>query len=565
MRLFAFYAWHSFVNQIKKLCRTWVAVFLLVCVGFGVVIGLGAAFIAGLAESGEDATPADSSAIVLPEGGTASDTAEPEEEAFEFWLRDPATGANLRQIEALDLMVLIVMLVVLTVLCLMVITADKSNIFLPADTVLLFTAPLSPQKVLLFRLSGQIGVFAIASLYMFGQLPNLMRIPGFTWGAFAGILFVYAMMLAQSMILKSMAFIYCAGDAKKQRTVRWGVYGLLLALAGGVFVYSGVAGTGVLWQDALLFFLADWFRYIPVLGWLPAVPAFAFEGKHGMAILFVFLNIALVALLLWLISRMKADFYEPALAKSEEYAERMQKMQESRNGGMAAKTRTKDRSERFVRNELRRGSGASIYFWKEMYNRKRFALFGLFTKTFGTYLVLAVGLALILFFAGVPMLLPSAALIALIAFYRTLGNPLEADTKLHYFSLLPAKSSEKLFWSILAGLCGTAMDAALPLIACAVIARASVWETLCSFLLVLSLDFYATCTSVFINLSLPNNAGQNIKQVVQIMFLYFGVLPAAAAVAVGAVLGYLVPGLLGASLLSLGLGFLFFSFLPKFI
>ena len=159
----------------------------------------------------------------------------------------------------------------------------------------------------------------------------------------------------------------------------------------------------------------------------------------------------------------------------------------------------------------------------------------------------------------------AAAVMAVIAFYRTLGNPLDADTRLHYFTLIPAKSSAKLFWSILAGLCSTAMDVIVPLAVCAVIARASVWEVLCSILLILALDFYATCTSTFIDLSLSNNVGKNVKTVVQIMFIYFGILPIAAAVAVGAVLGYLNLGLIGGAAVSTGLGFLFFSFLPKFI
>ena len=38
MRLFGYYALHSFVNQLKKLCRTWVLVFILVCLVLGGLI-----------------------------------------------------------------------------------------------------------------------------------------------------------------------------------------------------------------------------------------------------------------------------------------------------------------------------------------------------------------------------------------------------------------------------------------------------------------------------------------------------------------------------------------------
>ena len=43
MRFFGYYALHSFVNQVRKLCKTWVLVFLVVCMLIGGVIGIFAA------------------------------------------------------------------------------------------------------------------------------------------------------------------------------------------------------------------------------------------------------------------------------------------------------------------------------------------------------------------------------------------------------------------------------------------------------------------------------------------------------------------------------------------
>ena len=50
MRLILYYMTHTLKNQIKKLFRTWVAIFLLVCVLAGVLFGVGAAVIASLVE-----------------------------------------------------------------------------------------------------------------------------------------------------------------------------------------------------------------------------------------------------------------------------------------------------------------------------------------------------------------------------------------------------------------------------------------------------------------------------------------------------------------------------------
>ena len=50
MKLFGYYAWHSFINQLKKLCKTWVLVFFLVCGLIGGIIGVGVAVLSDLGD-----------------------------------------------------------------------------------------------------------------------------------------------------------------------------------------------------------------------------------------------------------------------------------------------------------------------------------------------------------------------------------------------------------------------------------------------------------------------------------------------------------------------------------
>ena len=45
MRLFGYYAWHSFVNQLRKLFKTWVLIFFVICMAVGVLIGVGASML----------------------------------------------------------------------------------------------------------------------------------------------------------------------------------------------------------------------------------------------------------------------------------------------------------------------------------------------------------------------------------------------------------------------------------------------------------------------------------------------------------------------------------------
>ena len=42
---FVYYAIHAFVNQIRKLFKSWVLIFLVVCMAMGMLIGIGAAML----------------------------------------------------------------------------------------------------------------------------------------------------------------------------------------------------------------------------------------------------------------------------------------------------------------------------------------------------------------------------------------------------------------------------------------------------------------------------------------------------------------------------------------
>ena len=57
MRMFLYYAAHSFKNQVKKLFKTWVLVFMLACCLIGVIVGVGVGMLSSSARA----------ALVLPE------------------------------------------------------------------------------------------------------------------------------------------------------------------------------------------------------------------------------------------------------------------------------------------------------------------------------------------------------------------------------------------------------------------------------------------------------------------------------------------------------------------
>ncbi len=542
MRLFGYYAWHSFVNQLRKLFKTWVLIFLVVCIAIGALIGFGAAMLDDAA--GEDEEIIDSEVI--------------EEE-------EPGIQEQLG-IEPMELVELIVGGVILAVFVFGAISADKngSRIFLPADVNLLFASPMKPQSVLLFRLMTQLGTSILASVYLLFQLPNLVLGLGLSiWVALAMIA-VWCLTLVMSKLVQILLYTVCSTHVKLKKHLRNGIYAFLLVLAGAYLMYWKASGDSYL-AAATGFFNGPVSRFIPLWGWLKGFCMFAIEGNVAgllMSLAAIILGGILLTYIIW---HVKADFYEDAMAKSEETAELLAAAQ-SEKAGVTVIRRKKDRSDKLRRDGMQHGSGANVFFYKAMYNRFRFAHLSIFTKTSETYLFAAVAVSVLCrFVIQAEGLIPVMLTLGVLTFFRAMGNPLEQDTQMDHFLLIPENTWHKLFWSLMGGTANCFLDLLPAVIVAALLLGENMLIALAWIPLIVSVDFFATTVGAFIGLSVPVSAGKMIKQLIQILFIYFGLLPDIAIMAIGLVFEQPVLAAIGCVLVNILLGLVFFFLTPLFL
>lgn len=546
MRLFGYYALHSFVNQLKKLCRTWVLVFFLVCLVLGGLIGFGAAMLEDTIEGNQE------SAAVMEEAP------EPASEAETSSL--PISASAIIELAAGG--------AILALFFLEAISADKngSKIFLPADVNLLFPSPMKPQSVLMFRLATQLGTALIATIYILFQLPNLILNAGLSGWAAMGILATWFSSILVGKLLQVLLYTVCSSRPKFKALLRNGIYAFIIVLFGGFFVFWKAGGEEIL-PAADRFFNAPVTRWIPFWGWLKGLTVFIAEENWPCAALCFGLLAAGCAALVWFIWHMDADFYEDAMAKSEETAALMEKARSEKTSGTAVtRQRKKDRSERLQRDGMRRGRGANVFFHKTMYNRFRFAHLGFLTKTMETYFVAAlVTAAAMRWFFHNPDPLPVVLVLGVLVFFRAMGNPLAEDTGMDFFRLIPESTWQKLFFSLLGGTVSCLMDLVLPMLAASILLMVNPMKLFIWLPLIVSVDFYATSVVTFIDLSIPASIGKTIKQLIAILFIYFGLLPDIGILAFGIALGSTAAAALGTTLLNLLLGILAFSLASVFL
>ena len=85
------------------------------------------------------------------------------------------------------------------------------------------------------------------------------------------------------------------------------------------------------------------------------------------------------------------------------------------------------------------------------------------------------------------------------------------------------------------------------------------------FLFILSVSYFATNVGTFIALSIPGESAKTIKTIIQMMFMYFGLTPAAVAIALGIIFNHLTIALAIGLVFNCVIGFLVSLLLPLFL
>lgn len=502
MKLFLYYALHSMKNSLKKLFKSWVLLFVVICMIGGLMVGL---FIGGLGRLIED------------NAGTQEEEQLPEET---IEINVPVDEAPIK-----DIVELVAGGVILLLATLSALGADKSGgqIFLPADVNLLFPSPMKPQSVLLFRFATQMGVSIAASFYILFQIPNLMR-AGLTAGGALCVIFGWILTVLTANQVKMLCYLGGSNRPWLKRNLRRIIYVILLAIVGGYVLYKN-SHEGNWWEAALGYFNSTASRWIPFIGWIKGFIRAAIENRPAQAAVFLGLVLVCGILLTWLIWHMKADFYEDAMTKSEEMAELLAAAQSSENG-VAVVRRKKDCSERLRRDGMTKGFGANVFFFKALYNRFRFAHLSFFTKTMEYYLAVGIITAFVCRFGfKTTTYYPIVILLAVSVFFRSLGNALQEDTKMAYFVLIPENNWNKLCWSLLGDTFNCFLDILPGLVIGLIVQGAPLFPAVLWILVMITLNAYATAVGCFIGLTSPSGTGKTLKQMAQVIFIYFGLLP----------------------------------------
>ncbi len=538
-----YYFVHSICNTIKKLFRSWVAI-LFVIFAVMMIAGGVIGYIIGNAidHNLEDAEPNTSVSDVVED----ADDEENEPMPYEMKM-------NILDLASSGIVIGLVLLGIYGSK-----TAGQ-GLFQMADVNLLFSAPIRPQSLMLFRVISQMGMMIFCSIYLVFQIPNLVMNVGISMGTAFMMLGVWCLTMITQNLFSIGGYTLGADHPRFRKMIVPFVVAVLAVLAGWYGYHYLQSPDHDYLQSAFDAFTPHWTRWIPVIGWLKGMVMYAAEGNVASCAVCSGLSLLSIVVMVMMVWRIKADFYEDAMNGAEKRQELLAQAAESKRGFSVQTTEYKEKREKKqAEMNLNRGAGAQMFLVHPLYHRRRWAWMHLVTKTTVLYLFLMCFTILLKVLnadlTSTVVMIIFGALILFAMLYRNMGNPIQQETDGVFFYLVPEKTLKKLTYSILAGAANTALDLLPAIVIMGFVVAPQSAVMIGWYVLFICCDFFLSSTGLLTTVLLPNNIPEQIHSALLVLMRMVLAIPIIVVLALAFGFGGSLVGFLISSAVLLGIG-----------
>jgi hypothetical protein len=326
---------------------------------------------------------------------------------------------------------------------------NGSTFFRFADVNFLFTAPISPRKILIYGFIKQVASVLVVILFLGFQIPNItMNFPVKSHGI--GVIYGGAFLLIISMSLIGMLVYSITSISAKVRQSFKRTLNVLIYLVIGSFLLA-LYSSGSAYAGANMILNNRYFEYIPFIGWFKAVFAYAVKDID----VGFYINLALSTLSLFFMAygiyKLKTDYYEDVLAATERREEMLKLKKEGRGNINYGKKKLRKVSQAYS------GSGARAVFYRQLLEYRKA---GMFFIDRSTIMIIAVGVGMRFFMPS-----PSINFILFFSIYMlyffSLQGKWAQELGKPYIYLIPDSSWKKVFYATLPESIKNAVDGLL--------------------------------------------------------------------------------------------------------
>lgn len=312
------------------------------------------------------------------------------------------------------------------------------SFFRLSDVNLLFTSPVSPNKILIYGFVKQLSATFISILFFIYQIPNLRNLYSID-GVGIFILYISVFLLTFSMPIIGMLIYSFTSTSKEVKLKFERVLDVLVAVFILLFLFAFYT-TKDFKEAAYLVLNSKYFNYIPYIGWFKAVVVSAIEGVGTNFYINFSLIIGFIVLVLYIIYNMQTDYYEDVLAATEQ-KEDMLKLKKEGKGNISINSNTKVKKVR----QAYRGVGARAVFYRQILEYKKTGLFFI-DKT--TLIMAAIGIASKLLMKGEGIYVALFFSVYML-FIFVMSGKWSLELGKPYIYLIPDTSYKKMVYSTL--------------------------------------------------------------------------------------------------------------------
>lgn len=242
------------------------------------------------------------------------------------------------------------------------------SFFTMADANLLFTAPISPKRILVYGLLRQTTTTLLMSVILLFQVGTIRSVYNQDVGVLLAILIGFMLNQLCGELVAVVIYSVSSGNDARRKRIKYLTWATLLPLLIGIVVRCGVQGAGLNGLVEVMNSRAA--ELYPFAGWIKGACASLTGGD--LLLFFVYLGaVALVfAGLLFFLRRYNVDYFEDVLRATEQLAVKQQSVREGNLDGAPSKPLRRAAAGA----GLTRGRGASTLFYKHMLENKRSGL-----------------------------------------------------------------------------------------------------------------------------------------------------------------------------------------------
>lgn len=335
-----------------------------------------------------------------------------------------------------------------------------SSFFRQADVNLVFPAPISPKRVLIYGFIKQLKSTILIIFIAACQLPNAKNFLSLkSYGGLLLLIVCIFMMFSMSII-----GIFTYSAASKSNSIKkyiknglnavYGFFGLIL-------IFSMIKSKNPV-DAATGFFNGALFTYFPFIGWFKGVCMGAVTGLTPAFFINLFLVLASLILMIYILYTMNTDYYEDVLAATE-YTEQLL---QNKKAGKSISLNSTGKLRKV--KQTYKGTGAKAIFNRHLLEYKKS---GFFFINKGTIITAAAGIIYSLFIPGKNLNVILYFSIYMLFLFQMQGKWIQ-ELSNPYICLIPSSSASKVFYSTLADNIKNIIDGFVLFIAAGIIFKA---------------------------------------------------------------------------------------------